>query len=274
VRRKTGSAARFLLAVFFTVIFLFPFALMLMNSVKTSVEFSVNPFSLPTALHLENYTTAISKMHFFRTLGNTLVLTVSVALVLLLFGTMPAYVVSRVKSRFVSSVYYLMIASMVAPFQAFMIPLVRIYSARLGLSDSLVPVIFIAIGLNIAFSVFLVRSYLTSIPVEIEQAALIDGCNQFQLFFRVVFPMLAPINVTLMVFVAMGIWNDYLLSSLFLATQQHRTLAMMIRVFLSQYSIDYAPMMAGLILSILPMLLFYIACQRRILEAVVQGSIK
>ncbi|NLD84154.1 MAG: carbohydrate ABC transporter permease, partial [Clostridiales bacterium] len=187
---------------------------------------------------------------------------------------MAAYVVSRVKSKFVSFFYYFMIASMCAPFQAFMIPLVKLYSARLGFSNSLLPVIYIATGLNMAFAIFLVRGFLNTIPMEIDQAAMIDGCGSIRLFFNIILPMLTPIMVTLLVFVAMGAWNDYLLSSLFLQTQEKRTLPMMIRVFCAQYSNDYSPMMAGLVMCIAPMLIFYLLCQKQILSGVVQGSVK
>ncbi|NLV59896.1 MAG: carbohydrate ABC transporter permease [Clostridiales bacterium] len=274
--KQKRAAGRIMLAIalVLTVFYLFPLILMLINSFKTTGQFTSNPFSLPTSLRLSNYEQALVQMHFFTALRNSLVLTVSVCAIISVLGAMAAYVVSRVKSRFVSVLYYLMIASMCAPFQAYMIPLVKLYASTLGFNNSLLPVIYIGVGLNVAFSIFLIRGFLNSIPVEIDQAALIDGCTSTQLFFRIILPMLTPIQVTLLVFVAMGIWNDYLLSSLFLNTQEMRTLPMMIRVFCAQYSNDYSPMMAGLVMSITPMLLFYLVCQKQILEGVVQGSVK
>ena len=274
--KQKRAAGRIMLAIalVLTVFYLFPLILMLINSFKTTGQFTSNPFSLPTSLRLSNYEQALVQMHFFTALRNSLVLTVSVCAIISVLGAMAAYVVSRVKSRFVSVLYYLMIASMCAPFQAYMIPLVKLYASTLGFNNSLLPVIYIGVGLNVAFSIFLIRGFLNSTPVEIDQAALIDGCTSTQLFFRIILPMLTPIQVTLLVFVAMGIWNDYLLSSLFLNTQEMRTLPMMIRVFCAQYSNDYSPMMAGLVMSITPMLLFYLVCQKQILEGVVQGSVK
>lgn len=274
--KQKRAAGRIMLAIalVLTAFYLFPLILMLINSFKTTGQFTSNPFSLPTSLRLSNYEQALVQMHFFTALRNSLVLTVSVCAIISVLGAMAAYVVSRVKSRFVSVLYYLMIASMCAPFQAYMIPLVKLYASTLGFNNSLLPVIYIGVGLNVAFSIFLIRGFLNSIPVEIDQAALIDGCTSTQLFFRIILPMLTPIQVTLLVFVAMGIWNDYLLSSLFLNTQEMRTLPMMIRVFCAQYSNDYSPMMAGLVMSITPMLLFYLVCQKQILEGVVQGSVK
>ena len=274
VERKSVKFWLFVLALLLTVFYLFPLVLVGMNSLKTTGEFTTNPFSAPTRLVVENYPQAFNQMHFLTSLCNTLILTVTICVLVAILGSMAAYVVSRIKSRFVSFFYYLMIASMCAPFQAFMIPLVKLYAAQLGFTNSLVPVIYIATGLNMAFATFLVRGFLNSIPLEIDQAAMIDGCGSIRLFFKIIMPMLVPIEVTLLVFVAMGIWNDYLLSSLFLQTQEMRTLPMMIRVFCAQYSTDYSPMMAGLVMSILPMLIFYLVCQKQILAGVVQGSVK
>ena len=274
VQKRSVKVWLLILALLLTGFYLFPLVVMAINSLKTTGEFTMNPFTLPTRLVWENYSQAFQEMHFLTSFMNTLILTVSICLLVAVFGSMAAYVVSRVKSRFVSFFYYLMIASMCAPFVAFMIPLVKLYNAWLGLGNSLFPVIYIATGLNMAFSIFLVRGFLNSIPVEIDQAALIDGCSSIRLFFVIILPMLTPIVVTLLVFVAMGIWNDYLLSSLFLQTQEKRTLPMMIRVFCAQYSHEYSPMMAGLVMSITPMLVFYLLCQRQILAGVVQGSVK
>lgn len=163
---------------------------------------------------------------------------------------------------------------MVAPFQAYMIPLVKIYGGMFGMTNKLTMVAIIAAGLNLPFAIFLIRGFLNSIPIEIEEAAHIDGCTTAMTFFHIVLPMLKPILITLSVFIAMGVWNDYLVSSLFLFNQEKRTLALVIRVFMAEYSVDYAPMMAGLLLSIVPVLVFYIFCQKYILEGVVQGSVK
>ena len=272
--KRSTKVWLFILAMALTVFYLFPLVLMALNSLKTTGQFTMNPFSMPTRLVTENYPQAFNQMHFLSALKNTLVLTVSACIFVAIFGSMAAYVVSRVKSKFVSFFYYFMIASMCAPFQAFMIPLVKLYSAELGFSNSLIPVIYIATGLNMAFAIFLVRGFLNTIPLEIDQAAMIDGCGNVRLFFNIILPMLTPIMVTLLVFVAMGAWNDYLLSSLFLQTQEMRTLPMMIRVFCAQYSNDYSPMMAGLVMCIAPMLIFYLLCQKQILAGVVQGSVK
>ena len=271
---KRASKLLLVLALIATVFYLFPFLLMLLNSLKTTGEFTSNPFAMPAVVQWGNYPYAIEQMHFLTSLKNSLVITVAVCALITFFGPMAAYVVSRVKHPFVSVMYYAMIASMCAPFQAYMIPLVKLYASTLGFNNSPIPVIYIGVGLNICFSIFLVRGFLNSIPRDLDEAALIDGCGSIRLYFFIILPMLTPIMITLLVFVAMGIWNDYLLSALFLNTQDKRTLPMMIRVFCAQYSNDYSPMMAGLMMSIVPMLAFYLAGQKHILEGVVQGAVK
>ena len=271
---RRNSKLLLVLALIATAFYLFPFLLMLLNSLKTTGEFTSNPFAMPAVVQWGNYPYAIEQMHFLTSLKNSLVITVVVCALITFFGPMAAYVVSRVKHPFVNFMYYAMIASMCAPFQAFMIPLVKLYASSLGFNNSPIPVIYIGVGLNICFSIFLVRGFLNSIPRDLDEAALIDGCGSIRLYFFIILPMLTPILITLLVFVAMGIWNDYLLSALFLNTQDRRTLPMMIRVFCAQYSNDYSPMMAGLMMSIVPMLAFYLMGQKHILEGVVQGAVK
>ena len=272
---KASRVLLFAAACILTVIYIFPFVLTIFNSMKTSQEFIMNPFSLPSAFHVENFTQALQEMKFFSALKNTFILTIVSSLLITLFGATAAYVVSRFShKKWVSALFLMMVASMVAPFQVYMIPIVKIYGGTFGLNNSLLFLSVVALGLNLPFSIFLIRGFLNGIPIEIEQAAMIDGCSYIQVFFRIVLPMLKPIVITLLVFVSMGIWNDYLMSSLFLTDEVKRTLALPIRVFVNEYSVDYAPMLAGLFLSMIPMLIFYVLCQKHILEGVVQGSVK
>ena len=155
-----------------------------------------------------------------------------------------------------------------------MIPLVKIYAGQFGFSNSLAIVAYIGIGLNIPFAVFLYNGFIEGIPKELDEAALIDGCSFTGTFFKIILPLLKSIIITVTVFVAMGIWNDYLMSSLFLTKQETKTLAIAIKTFLTNHSAEYAPMMAGLLLSIVPVLIFYLIGQKYIIEGVVAGSVK
>ena len=163
-QKRFACVGLLVLALVATVFYLFPLVLVAINSIKTTGEFTSNPFSLPTIPQWGNYAYAFEQMHFLTSMRNSLVITVSVCVLVSLLGAMAAYAVSRVKHKFVSTVYYLMLASMCAPFQAYMIPLVKIYASQLGMNNSLIPVIYIGLGLNICFSIFLVRGFLNSIP--------------------------------------------------------------------------------------------------------------
>ena len=191
-QKRYTAVVLLVLALIATVFYLFPLVLVLTNSLKTTGEFTSNPFSLPTVLQWGNYSYAFEQMHFLTSLRNSLVITVCVCALIALLGAMAAYAVSRVRHKFVSTIYYLMLASMCAPFQAYMIPLVKIYASQLGLTNSLIPVIYIGLGLNICFSIFLVRGFLNSIPREIDEAALIDGASPWQRFAHVTLPLLMP----------------------------------------------------------------------------------
>ena len=155
-----------------------------------------------------------------------------------------------------------------------MIPLVKIYGGMLGLSNNLMMVAYVAIGFNIPFSVFLYNGFAAGIPTELDEAAKIDGCSFTRTFFNIIFPLLKPIMITVMVFVAFGAWNDYLMTSLFLTKERTKTLSIAAFTFLTNHTADYSPMMAGLVLGIIPVLLFYFFGQKYIIEGVVAGSVK
>lgn len=275
--KKKKMVSRVIVIAVSTVLLLFfimPFAVMLINSVKTSAEFVANPFSLPKTFHWENYTEALERMSFWRSLKNSLFVTVCSSLLTALLSSMASYFISRRNWKINKIVYFAFIASMTAPFQSYMIPMVQILGGKLGLSNSLVTVIYVAIGLNIPFSVFLYSGFMNTIPRELDEAALIDGCGMVGTFFKVILPLLKPILITGAVFVVLGVWNDYLMSSVFLSNENVKTLPLAIYTFLNVHSADYAPMMAGLIMSLLPVLVFYLVGQKYIIEGIVAGSVK
>lgn len=258
----------------FLLFFLMPFAVMLLNSVKTSPEFVANPFSLPKVLQWGNYAEALKRMNFLRSLRNSLIITVFATVLTALVSSMTAFLISRRDWKINKIVYFAFIASMTAPFQTYMIPMVQLYGGKLGLSNNLITVIYVAIALNIPFSVFLYTGFMKTIPKELDEAALIDGCGMVRTFFLIIFPLLKSILITGAVFVVLGVWNDYLMSSLFLSKEEVKTLPLAIYTFLNVHSADYAPMMAGLIMSLLPVLIFYLIGQKYIIEGIVAGSVK
>ncbi len=264
----------FAITMIMLILFMVPFYMLVVNSFKNTADFLKNPFSLPFNASLDNFVTAIDRMNFFKSLFNTAFITLTAVVVNMIISSMTGYLFARKKWKINKIIFMAFLASMVAPFQVYMIPLVKIYAGVFGFSNSLLMVAYIAVGLNVPFAVFLYSGFVEGIPVELDEAALIDGCSFTRTFFRIIMPLLKPIIITVTVFVAMGVWNDFLMSSLFLTKAETKTLAISIKTFLTNHSAEYAPMMAGLLLSVLPVLVFYLIGQKYIIEGVIAGSVK
>lgn len=273
-KNKLKQTMVFLIVLFILLIFMIPFFVLVINTFKTTSEFTKMPFSLPKSINFNNYAEAIERMNFGLALRNTAVITILATLINTLLSAMAGYFFARKRWKINKIIFVLFLASMVAPFQVYMIPLVKIYGGILDMSNKLLMVVYIAIGLNIPFSVFLYNGFVEGIPEELDEAAKIDGCSFTKTFFNIIFPLLKPIMITVMVFVALGVWNDYLMTSLFLTKTATKTLALAAFTFLTNHSADYSPMMAGLVLGIIPVLIFYLFGQKYIIEGVISGSVK
>ena len=273
-KRKTKNHITFGITLLVLIFFMVPFFILVINSFKTTPQFIKEPFALPKSLNLDNFVTAIDRMKFWTALKNTALITVTAVIVNTLVGSMTGYLFARKKWKINKIIFMAFLASMVAPFQVYMIPQVKLFAGALGFSNSLMIVAYIAVGLNLPFAVFLYNGFVEGIPEELDEAATIDGCSFTRTFFSIILPLLKPIIITVTVFVALGVWNDFLMSSLFLTKTETRTLAIAIKTFLTNHSAEYAPMMAGLLLSILPVLAFYLIGQKYIIEGVVAGSVK
>ena len=272
--QRNKKSITFVITLIVLIFFMVPFYMLVVNSFKPTAEFLKNPFALPSALRFDNFLTAIERMNFGKSLFNTAAITITAVVVNMVVSAMTGYLFARKKWRINKLIFIAFLASMVAPFQVYMFPLVRIYAGVLGFSNNLMMVAYIAVGLNIPFAVFLYSGFVEGIPAELDEAALIDGCGFTKTFFYIIMPLLKPIIITVTVFVAMGVWNDFLMSSLFLTKVDTKTLAISIKTFLTNHSAEYAPMMAGLLLSVLPVLIFYLIGQKYIIEGVIAGSVK
>lgn len=271
---KTKKRVVFFITLVVLIFFMVPFFILVINTFKTTQQFVKAPFSLPKSFDFKNFATAIKRMNFWTALKNTALITVLAVAVNMLVGAMTGYFFARKKWKINKFFFMAFLASMVAPFQVYMIPQVKIFAGQFGFSNNLLIVAYIAVGLNLPFAVFLYKGFAEGIPEELDEAARIDGCGFTRTFFRIILPLLKPIIITVTVFVAMGVWNDFLMSSLFLTKQNTKTLAIAIKTFLTNHTAEYAPMMAGLLLSILPVLIFYLFGQKYIIEGVVAGSVK
>ena len=263
--------------IFLTVVFLGPIFFILLNSFKDRFAISTNPFALPVGelwAGLTNYVTGVQGEGFGWAIVWSFVITISSVVVTVFFSAMTAYYITRVKTWWTNGLYYAFVFSMVIPFQMVMFPTVVI-ADRLGLANPLGMVV-LYLGFGAGLSVFMFSGFVKSIPLEIEEAAYIDGCSPLATFFRVVLPMLKPTAITVAILNAMWIWNDYLLPYLVIGlSTPYRTIPVVIQQFIgSQGDRDLGAMMAMLVLAITPIIIFYVAAQKHIIEGVAAGAVK
>ncbi len=259
-----------------SVAWVFPIVLVLVNSFKKKVYISRRPFEIPIGkmfVELENYVRGIEKIQFWDALRNSLFITVCSVAVIILCTSMCAWYISRVKSVFSTGMYYLCLFSMIVPFQMVMFTLSKL--ANMLHLYTPIGIIVVYLGFGAGLSVFMFSGFVRSIPLEIEEAAMIDGCTPIQTFFQVVFPILKPTCITVAILQAMWIWNDYLLPYLVLDIKRFKTIPIAIQYLRGGYgSVDMGAMMAMLALAIVPIVIFYIFCQKYIIEGVVAGAVK
>lgn len=260
-----------------SVIYVSPIFIVIMNSFKKKAYISKFPFKLPIGekmfVGLDNYTSGIEKTKFFDAFGNSLFITVVSVAVIILCTSMCAWYISRVRNLFTEAIYYLCLFSMIVPFQMVMFTLSKL-SDMLRLGNP-VGIVLVYLGFGAGLAVFMFSGFVKSIPLEIEEAAMIDGCNPLQTFFGIVLPILKPTCITVAILQAMWIWNDYLLPYLVLDLKRYKTIPIAIQYLKGGYgSIDMGAMMAMLVLAIVPIIIFYAVCQRYIIEGVVAGAVK
>lgn len=254
-------------------LFLVPFYIIVNNSFKTTEQFITSPFALASSVSFRNYVYAFERMNYVNAISNSAVITLLSVVGIILTSSMAAYFLVRFHWKINKIIFAIMVASMIVPFQAIMIPLVTIYGSLNALNNKWI-LIFMYLGFGQSFAVFICHGFIKNIPLELEEAALIDGCNRVQSYFKVVLPNLLPIIVTLMILDVLWIWNDYLLPSMILLSPVQRTLPLSTYSFFSTYSVDFTPLMASLVMTILPVIILYILGQKQIVKGVVQGAIK
>lgn len=276
-RRKTvlNGSLSFFMAIL-AVLFITPIIIVFINSFKTKFKIISNPFSLPnseTFAGIQNYINGISSSGILQAFLRSVFITVLSVIVLAVCTAMAAWFIVRVKSKFTKIMYYLFVFSMIVPFQMVMFSMTfTVTTLRL---NNLIGIILVYLGFGAGMSVFMMSGFIKSIPHEIEEAAMIDGCNPIQTFFLVVFPVLKPTAITVSILNAMWIWNDYLLPYLILGTSD-KTMPVAIQLAMqgAYGSVDWGGFMAMLVLAIIPIIIFYIACQKYIIKGVAAGAVK
>lgn len=263
-----------LLAVLATV-FLMPIFIVLINSLKSKFSISQTPFELPnrtTFVGIENYIKGIEDTGFISAFFWSLFITVSSVAVLIIFTSMTAWYLTRVKTLISRIIYILLIFSMIVPFQMVMFTMSKTANT-LGL-DNPIGIVLIYLGFGAGLSVFMFSGFVKSVPLSIEESATIDGCNPLQTFWYIVFPVLKPTAITVAILNTMWIWNDYLLPYLVIGNE-YKTIPIAVQYLKGGYgSIDMGAMMAMLVLAILPVVIFYLSCQKYIIKGVAAGAVK
>ena len=276
-KRKTKHGA--LLTTIFSIIsvvYMFPILLVLMNSFKKKAYISRKPFAIPSGkmyVGLDNYFRGVKQANFFEGAKWSLVITVGSVFLILLCTSMCAWYIVRVKSIVTSAIYYLCLFAMIVPFQMEMFTLSKLANTLKLNTPWGLWIIYLGFGAGLA--VFMFTGFVKSIPLEIEEAAMIDCCNPLQTFFGVVLPIMKPTCVTVAILQTMWIWNDYLLPYLVLDLKKYTTIPIAVQYLKGGYgSVDMGAMMGVLVLAIIPIIVFYLFCQKYIIEGVVAGAVK
>ena len=258
------------------LVYIAPILIVLMNSFKKKVYINKEPFTLPTEKtwnSLENYLTAIDKYELLSAVGWTVFITVGSVLVILVCTSMCAWYITRVKTKFTKILYLLCVFSMVVPFQMVMFTL-SLVADRTRLNTPW-GIIIIYLGFGAGLAVFMFCGFVKSIPLEIEEAALIDGCTPLRTFFSVVLPIMKPTYISVGILETMWIWNDFLLPYLVLDLNKYKTISIAIQYMKGRYGrVDMGAIMAALILAVIPVIIFYLSCQKHIIKGVAAGAVK
>ena len=272
-----SKAILYIVLIALTLVFLGPLFFILMNSFKGRLFISDNPFALPLGDYfagIQNYVTGLEQTGFLAAAGWSFFITIGSLILIVFFCAMTAYYITRVKTWWTNLLYLMFVFSMIVPFQMVMFPTVKI--ADILHLDNPIGMILLYLGFGAPLSVFIISGFVKSIPLEIEEASMIDGCGPVQNYFRIVMPMLKPVMITVAILNAMWVWNDYLLPYLVIGlSTPYKTIPVVVQQLVgSRGSNDMGALMAMLVLAIIPIIIFYLSSQKHIIEGVVAGAVK
>ena len=268
-----------ILTVFFSilaVLWLYPIFLVAMNSLKKKGFITRYPFALPdhrSFFGIENFIKGVQKTNFFAAMGNSVIITVGSVAVIILCTSMCAWYIVRVNGLLSKVLYYLCVFSMVVPFQMVMFTLAKTADTLKLNNPYTICIVYLGFGAGLA--VFMFTGFVKGSPLEIEEAAMIDGCSPLQVFFKILIPILKPTIISTAILELMWVWNDYLLPTLVLDIKKYKTIPMAIQYFRGSYGhVQMGPMMASIMIDIIPIIVVYLVCQKYIIEGVVAGAVK
>jgi len=272
-KRSVLSVAVYVFLALSALFTLSPLILALINSFKSNGEILTNVLSLPTSISGENYVRSFDKMHYLRSLINTVILAVGSVSLIVLFSALAGWKLCRTKTKFSKFLLSLFIFSMLIPFNSIMIPLYKVVMT-FNIKNSLIGLCFVYAGLGVSMAIFLYHGFVKGIPKELEEAAAIDGCTPLQTFFQIVFPMLKPVTATICITNVLWIWNDFLLPLIVFSDHKKYTLLLSTNTLFGQYSSDWSAILSALVIAALPVIVFYALLQKQILKGITDGAMK
>lgn len=261
-------------SIIIALIYLSPLYLVVSNSFKSQKGIAINSMDLPFGefFRPDNYIKAFEELDFVHSFANSLGITVISTVIIIVFSSMAAWMLVRNKTKLSTIIFFIFAAAMLVPFQSVMLPLINLMG-KIGFLNR-GGLIFMYLGFGSSLSIILYHGFIKSVPQELEEAAIIDGCNTFQVFWKIVFPLLKPITVTVSILNAMWIWNDFLLPQLVINKPQWHTIPLKMFYFFGQYSKKWNLALPGLVIAMIPIVIFYIFAQKHIVKGITQGSIK
>ncbi|WP_026583275.1 carbohydrate ABC transporter permease [Bacillus sp. J33] len=262
-----------IIGIIFGIIFLIPFYFVFINSVKGFADILIDAAAWPKEFLFSNYVKVWDIINFPRAFWNSLIITVISNIGLVVISSMAAWKMVRTPGKFSKILFVFFVSAMVIPFQTVMIPLMKL-GGTLNLTNSIPGLIIMYFGFGVPLSLFLYHGFIKTVPIEIEESARIDGCSQFGVFWRIVFPLLKPITVTVVILNTLWIWNDYLLPLLVLQDAELRTIPLATSSFFAQYTKQWDMGLAALVMGITPVIIFFLFLQKHIIKGIAQGSIK
>lgn len=271
VAKKAGYGI--LLAVILLVMII-PIYYLLVTTFKSPAEAAANPLGFPKVFTFDNYAEAIRAMNYGQALRNNLIITVVSVILLVIFASMSAYVIARSKKKIFKLMNAVFMVGLIIPFQISIIPLYKMLAA-VDLMNTHAAVILVDVFcINLPLSIFLMRGFINTVPVELEEAALIDGCGIFQCFWRIIFPLLKPIISTVAILDTLAIWNDFMTPLLLLQSSEKQVLLQQVYKNVGPFSTNWTAFFPMLVMATLPLVIFYLLLQRQVIEGVVAGAVK
>ncbi len=273
MRRNILSLLQLIILFFGAILFLFPIYIALLNAFKTDGEMARSILAFPGSLYFDNFIIALRRLNFVKTTFNTFSITSLSVIGILFCSSLAGYKLARTPGKLANFFYTLFIASMLIPFHSIMIALTKTAMVT-GTKGSILGTVAIYIGLGVNMAIFLYTGFVRTIPIELEEAAIIDGCGPFQVFFYIIFPLLKPISATIAILNALWIWNDFLLPLLMITDARNYTLILAANSFFGKYTADWTNLLAGLLMTSLPLIIFYLLFQKHIVKGITAGAVK